>query len=366
MKVLHVAQPVEGGTAVVAANLLSDQLDRGWQPVIACPPEGMLWQAAGQLGAQRRTWQSTRSPGPATLGEIKRLRAIIAEIGPDVIHLHSSKAGLAGRLAVRGSIPTVFQPHLWSFQADEGITSRPSKLWERRAARWTDVFVCVSDEELSDGRAAGIAGEAVIVRNGVDTNTIRPAGDRVALRERLGLPPGLLVVCVARLTPLKGHDLLLTAWPEVTGSVPDAVLALVGDGPLLDELKQSHPVADGDSVRWLGHRPDATDYLAAADVVVVPSRAEGMALVPLEALATGTPVVAFETGGIGQSVGDAGVVLRVGDVDGLARELVLRLKDPTRRADEGARARSRAVQYFDRARAGDAVAAITTQLLRRP
>ena len=125
MRVLHVAQPVDGGVAGVAIALAVDQHQRGWDVSVACPSLGLLPDLVRKNDVPLHEWSATRSPGLATLGEVRSLVRTLRAVQPDVVHLHGSKAGLAGRLAVRGRIPTIFQPHLWSFQADPGLTVLP-------------------------------------------------------------------------------------------------------------------------------------------------------------------------------------------------------------------------------------------------
>lgn len=362
MKIAHVTQPVSAGVAVVVLELAVAQRDRGWAVTVVCPPSGWLPQRARELGIDVRSWAASRSPGPHVADETRRLRSLLAELGPDVVHLHSSKAGLAGRLAVRGGRPTVFQPHLWSFETARGPLRRASAGWERFASRWTDLVVCVSDDELAAGRAAGVTAEAEVVCNGVDTTQFAPA-DRTAARRRLGLPERApIAVCLGRLAELKGQDQLLSAWPAVLRRVPDAKLAFAGDGPMGAVWRERHPVARHGSVLWPGHTDHPAAWYAAADVVVLPSRAEGMALVPLEAMACGRPVVAFDVGGVRQSVADAGAVLPPGELGRLADAVATRLADPELAAREGERGRRRAELSFDRGRMTDQIAALVDKL----
>lgn len=363
MKVLHVAQPVSGGVAAVVADLALDQRDRGWQPVVACPHDGRLRSDITDLGVPVTAWEATRGPGPSTPREVVALRRIIAGHRPDVVHLHGSKAGLAGRLAVRGRIPTIFQPHLWSFRSDESVAGKLAVIWERAAVRWTDLFVCVSADEARDGESSGIGGPMVVVPNGVDVAGLVPV-DVGKAKAAVGFGPEPTVVCVGRLAPLKGQDLLLDAWPTIAGAVPGARLALVGDGPLEAEL-HAHAAAASDAVVWLGHQDAPHRFMAAADVVAVPSRAEGMALVPLEAMAVGRSVVAFDVGGIRESLGDVGAVIAPGDVPGLAEAIIARLGDRRLSADEGVRARARAEELFDRRRMAAQVADLVSGMVSR-
>ncbi|GGU67937.1 glycosyltransferase [Lentzea flava] len=351
MKIVHVTQPVEAGVAKVVLDLALAQQAAGWDVHVVCPPHG--W-----LPAQIHThpWPATRSPGPATLRETRKLRKLLDELRPDVVHLHSSKAGLTGRLAVRGRIPTIFQPHLWSFRLSAGLLRRACVRWEAFASRWTHQLVCVSDDELASGRAAGVTAPAEVVCNGIDTTRLRPA-DRSAARQRLELPERPTVVCVGRLAPQKGQDLLLAAWPKVLANVPDAQLVLVGDGPMRTEWQQGQ-----ESVLWWGHTDAIADFYAAADVVVLPSRAEGMALVPLEAMACGRSVVAFDVDGVRQSLGSAGAVVPKEDVAALGQALVARLADPSLADREGRAGRRRAETLFDRARMTDQIITLVEKL----
>src|SRR5207244_646249 len=95
------------------------------------------------LGVRCLPWAAGRGPGASSVEEARRLARLVGQQRPDVVHLHASKAGLAGRLAVRGSLPTLFQPHAWSWLAVDGAVRWASIAWERLAARWTGLYVCV-------------------------------------------------------------------------------------------------------------------------------------------------------------------------------------------------------------------------------
>ncbi|MFD4675666.1 glycosyltransferase [Lentzea sp. NPDC058450] len=347
MKIVHVTQPVEAGVAAVVLDLATAQRHRGWDVSIACPPTGWLPAQARKAGIPLHPWHATRTPGPNTARELRQLRKILK--GHDVVHLHSSKAGLA-RLVLRGRTPTIFQPHLWSFRVATGLLSRASRVWEARASGWTTVLVCVSDDELAAGREAGITAPAEVICNGVDTTRLQP-------RPKPHDTP--TAVCVGRLAHQKGQDLLLAAWPWVLTEVPDAELVLVGDGPMAAQLKATRPR----NTHWHGHSSDVATHYANADVVVLPSRAEGMALVPLEAMACGRSVVAFDVEGVRQSLGDAGEVVPEQDTRALAQAIAQRLKDPELAATEGKRGRIRAETLFDKDHMTSRIVTLTEKLV---
>lgn len=166
-RVLHITQPADGGVARVVTELTRAQLTAGLGVVVACP-DGSLAERLRALGADVRHWSATRSPGPALVPEVRRLARVVEDVRPDLVHAHSAKAGLAGRLAVRGRIPTVFQPHAWSFEAVGGPAAVLALGWERWAARWAARTVCVSEAERLRGVRAGIRGPATVIPNGVD------------------------------------------------------------------------------------------------------------------------------------------------------------------------------------------------------
>lgn len=364
MRVLHVSQPTDGGVAVVVQRLLRDQLTRGWSVTLACPA-GPLEDDGAAVGADVRTWAAERAPHRRLAAEMASLRRIIGDVRPDVVHLHSSKAGLSGRLALRKRIPTLFQPHGWSFNT-VGTPVRLATSWERVAAAWTDLLICVSDGELSDGKRRGIAAPSVVVPNGVDLERFRPSS-RDAARSSLRVDPAAPVaVCIGRLSPEKGQDQLLRAWPAVLDRVPDARLLLVGDGPCKREWHATVPGADHSSIAWVPQTDIPESYLAAADVVVLPSRTEGMALVPLEAMACGRSVVAFDVGGTRHSLGDAGcgALVPPGDVPALASAVAARLASRSLADAEGSAGRRRAQTFFDVRTSAAAVAEVTERVGR--
>ena len=153
--ILHISQPVEGGVGRCVRELVADQLERGWAVTVASPG-GDLEDAVRGLGAAHVLWPAGRAPGPATAVETMRLRWLFAEHPFALIHLHSSKAGAAGRLALRGRLPTIFQPHGWSFYPLSGALRRAAIAWERIGARWAHAILCVSETERRRGEEAGI------------------------------------------------------------------------------------------------------------------------------------------------------------------------------------------------------------------
>lgn len=349
---LHVAQPDAYGVVTVLEGLVNDQVERGWRIGVA---------GSVPVGAARHLpWRAARQPGPAVVDEVRRLKAIVSSFDPDVVHLHSSKAGLAGRLLVRGRRPTIFQPHAWSFLALSGPVAAASLRWERVAVRWTDTVLCCSEAERRRGVAAGIRTSWCVLPNPVDLDRFRPGGGdghgREAARRDLGLGAQPLALCLGRLSAQKGQDLLLDAWPIVRQEVPTAELALVGEGPARQELEERGVAG----VRFEGRQDDVVTWLRAADVVVQPSRYEGLSMSVLEAMGSARSVIASDVEGMAEALGDeAGAVVAVEDPAALAAEVAKRLTDPELARREGLAGRARAERNHDLRSWGQAVAELT-------
>jgi len=373
IRVLHVSQPVRGGVAAVVAQYAAAQVAAGWEVTVVCPAEqpedrepGALAHAAAQAGAAVAHWSARRAPGRTVPAEARELSRLLRELQPELIHFHSSKAGLAGRLAVRGRVPVLFQPHAWSFEAVSGPVAAASLRWERYAARWSTRIVCVSEGERAAGLRAGIRGRYVVIPNGVDTRRFRPAPAR-----EWGEDGGPVVAVVGRLCRQKGQDLLLDAWPTITARHPGARLVLVGDGPdqgVLAERIAADPRLAG--VGLPGPTSESEVWYRTSDLIVLPSRWEGMALVPLEAMACGRVVVSTDVAGAREAlppgypewgITPAGDAAGLGDA--VSTALAWRDADPTGWAALGLAAGEHVAARHSAERAAEAVNVLCHEVL---
>lgn len=337
LRVLHVSQPVDGGVANYVRSAAAYQARAGWSVTVAAPAA-----LGDDPGVRYLAWQARRNPLVGIDAERRAIKRITREVGPDVVVLHSAKAGLSGRIAVRASIPTVFVPHAWSFYALPGPLAGAALAWELWARRWTNATVAVSVGEAEDGLRRGLRGPVFVVPNPVpemdsDNRALTRAAARSTLPSQITDLAGPLVVCLGRICRQKGQDRLLAAWPDVLRLIPTAQLLLVGDGPDHAALRRSAPPG----VHLIGATREPLRYLAAADLVVIPSRWEGMSLTMLEAMSLGRSVVTTDVAGSDVvRAAAAGAVVRGGDGGALALALAERLLAPGRAAAEGERGRA--------------------------
>jgi glycosyltransferase involved in cell wall biosynthesis len=364
LAVLHVAQPTDAGVPRVASALVADQLARGWDVSVASPVGGDLQRAVENSGARWYPWDARRDPGPSVAGEARRLAGILNTARPELLHLHSAKAGMVGRLVCRGRVPTIFQPHAWSFEAAGGIVQRGAVAWERFGARWADAVVCVSADERRRGAEVGIQARFREVPNGIDLSRYTTASDsdRAAARATLGVDAAApLAVTIGRLARQKGYDVLLAAWPQVLERVPDAELVIIGEGPDRAALE----ALGRPGVRFAGASDDVATWLAAADLSVVSSRWEaGLPLVAMESMARGRSVVATDVAGMAEGLdGGCGAVVPVEDADALADAIAARLADRALADAEGAAGRRRVEERHDVRVAADRMASVYDDVL---
>jgi glycosyltransferase involved in cell wall biosynthesis len=338
LRIVHVSQPTSAGVAVYVRDLARAGVEAGLQVSVVCPPGGDLGRWSVDAGATWLPFGLVRNPHPADIGRVVQLRRLFKVA--DVVHLHSSKAGALGRIALRTMRrppASVFTPNAWSW-AVGGRAAVGFKAFERKAIGWCDVVIAVSEEERRQAvEVLGVeaAKRTVVLENGVDVRHFCPKGsaaDRSA---------GPLLICVGRLSIQKAQDTAI----KVVASVPGAELWIIGDGPLrgdLEALAQRLKVAD--RVRFVGAVVDTAPFFRAADVVLVPSRWDGLSFALLEAMACGCAVVATEVARA--AVAGAGRVVRINDPAAMQSEVMTLLVDHDARRRLGAAARVRAQAVF--------------------
>lgn len=288
-----------------------------------------------------------------------QLRGLIRELRPDIVHTHSSKAGILGRAAAwaeggaRGTIGVVHTIHGPPFHLYE--TPWKNRLYiraEQWAARRCHLIIGVARAMRDQFILQGIGREEqyAVVPSGCETQdylTPRPGAARPEVRAALGLADGDIVIAtVARLAELKGHDDLLDALSDTLRARPSWKLLWIGDGWWRDRLAArvlqmglQHQVVMTGLVR-----PERIPGLVrAADVVVHPSYREGLPRAIVQALLCGTPVVAYDVDGTSEVCEDrvTGRLVRPGDLAGLRESITWMIEQPDEARRTAAEGRAR-------------------------
>jgi glycosyltransferase involved in cell wall biosynthesis len=288
---------------------------------------------------------------------LRRLTRIFREQQPDLVHTHSGKAGVLGRLAgQRAGVPvivhTIHGPSFGPFQgAPENFIFRAA---ERRAARATTHFVVVAEAMKQQYLAAGIGRPEQYTRifSGFDLEPFLTAQNNLPLRARWGIQPDDIVVGkVARLFKLKGHDDLFAVAPELIRRCPQMKFLLVGDGEWRERFQTRARSAGLDKhFIFTGLVPPAEvpALVGIMDIVVHLSRREGLPRALPQALAAARPVVAFDCDGASEVCFDneTGFLVTPGDLTGLGDRLLRLANDAPLRTRFGERGREFVRQHF--------------------
>jgi glycosyltransferase involved in cell wall biosynthesis len=314
----------------------------------------------GELHAETRACGIPLHVEPALVRELDPLKDAVAlvrlvrflRVGRyDLVHTHTAKAGVLGRVAARlAGIPLVAHTvHGWEFGAGEhGRLARFYLELERWLARWCQALVVVADIDRQQGLALGVGRpeQYALIRSGIEPEVFRDVAlTRAQARRRIGVPEEAFVIGqVGRLARQKAPLDLLGAFERVARERSDAHLVLLGDGPQRAEVEaEARRSGLAKRVHVLGMRRDVPEILRALDVLALASRWEGLPRVLPQAMAAGLPIVATRVSGAPEAVvsGENGWLVNVGDLADLAARLLDLARDPVaaRLMGEAGRAR---------------------------
>lgn len=335
---LMVFEPPDGGVAENVARLASGLRQHGWEPWAAGPEESPFYATLAEAGVPIARLPFKRGyarPGRDAQA-FRRVVGILREHRFDLVHAHSAKAGVLARLATKVvPTPTVYSPHCFPFVGPWGWARRTFATGlERLLGPSTNAIVCVADQERRLALAERIAGDEQlhVVYNGSApcVEGLSPDEDLKAFASE-----GRLAGCIAVLRPQKGVHVFVEAAPLVLSELPDARLAVIGNGELRQELEaRAHDLALEGRLRFFDYAGPAARQLSLLDVFVLPSLWEAFPISVLEAMACGVPPVATDVGGTSEAIEDgvSGALCPPRDPAALAERIVTVLGDPERRA----------------------------------
>jgi len=348
-----------GGAQRVVLHTAANLDRRRFAVALAWGPGDILDAEARQIGDLELFPVQTLVRPVAPVSDIRAfssLRAALRSFEPDVVHTHSSKAGILGRLAARVEdvSSVVHTVHGFGFTPLQKAPLRVAfRAAERVLARCTDHFVMVSESDRRRGVEMGLfpAERVTVIRAGIDLEKFRVAAGGMAVRQRLGIPAGVpLITQIGNFKPQKAPLDFVRVAAAVHQAFPEAFFVMVGDGPLrvpAEELARTLGVFD--NLVFCGWWDDVPGLLAATTVSVLTSRHEGLPCSVVESLAAGVPVVATAVDGTVEVVrtGENGFLAPAGDVSALADSVCMILADAGIRS-RFAEAASRNLEDFDR------------------
>ena len=350
MRVLHILEATGGGTRRHVLDLLPALQTRGISNTLIYSGSrnpAFREDAAFLESNNCETTEIAMGHSWQRLGDAVALRALRTHLKNhryDVIHCHSSNAGLLGRLANfsrRRSTPVVYTPHYIAFAAGLPFPQRRAARWlEKLLAHQTDYYIAVSRHEYSVIQRARLLRNqnAEVIYNGVE---VAPFSQQVSAMEEFRIG------CFGRLTSQKNQSLLIRALPLIAREIPHVRMRLVGDGEdrstlraLAESLKVNH------LIEWRGEIRNVSLEYSACQLVAQPSRWEGCSYALLEAAAAARAIVASTAGGNPEVIGDAGVLLPACDARLWAQNILELARDDSRRMFLGNAARERVAAQF--------------------
>ncbi|HEX9370284.1 MAG TPA: glycosyltransferase family 4 protein [Roseiflexaceae bacterium] len=379
MRILHVVEATIAGVRTHVQALATGLDRRRFQSAVVCPP-----RREHSFGDERFVTYLTsagipvlpvpmrRSISPvADVAALSRLFAIIRRERFDIVHLHSSKAGFLGRLAARmaGGAAVIYSPHGLSFLGNHGPATRRLYLTlEQIGGRMCDRIIATSASERATivARRLAPAGKVAQIDLGIDPDPLPPGFDRTAQRTALGIPDGArLIGTLARASAQKNPLLFVDAAARVLRGAPDAYFIWCGGGELCAAAEaRAHEHGIATRCRFLGHREDAQQVLAAFDLFWLTSDYESFGMATAEAMALELPVVATDVVGTCDVVapGVTGILVPPRDPAALARATIALLGNPAHARALGTAGRARVLERFTRDRMLDATASLYQSL----
>jgi L-malate glycosyltransferase len=367
-KTVVIALPMllRGGTEIQTLALVRVLKGHGYRVIVCCYYE---WEMAmveefRKEGAEIILLRLQRKNGRISLMKMLlllwELRKFYRQAKPDIVHVQYVAPGLIPIIAARlGGIKKVFATIHYPRHS---FGTREEKL-VRVAARLCTIFFCNSlaterswfgSGSVYDGGTFTTQSSHCTVYNTVDLQRIEKHAhgkNRADMKEKMGLGNKFVVGIVARLRSEKGHAFLFHSMKQVLRSAPNAMLAVVGDGPDALALRQlADQLGIAGSIFWLGTKSQEETFAlyGIMDVVVIPSEFEGFGLSAAEAMAAGVPVVASNVDGLREVVEDgvSGILVPFGDVEKMASALLAVRFDAVKAKEMGQKGRRRVEDLF--------------------
>lgn len=353
-KVLHViTRMIIGGAEWNTFYSLKLHDRNRYEPLLACGPEtgpeGSLIEATKEIGVPVYII-SDLIREISLKNDLKALVQLIRlyrNLQVDIVHTHTSKAGILGRLAGRLAKVSVVIHTVHGFAFTAPIPKWQKKLYialEKMAGRWCDALIFISKPLMTEAGRLGIGDPKTyaLIPSGIDVKAFRDGannGNREAMLKLMGLTNHTPIIgTISRLVKDKGLELLLEAVAKLKAKGFDFHIVWVGDGPIRPELEAlAKQLGVADRLSITGMCTNVPAWVSCFDLFVLPTLWEGMGRVFLEAQAAGVPVIGTKVGGVPDVVKDGvtGILVPPGDVDALVNAIELLLTKPELRRQMG-------------------------------
>ena len=381
IKIIHVQLlPLMSGVQKVSLDELARLDDACYERIGVCKCEGEFTENLRRIGVRvHLVPELERAISPTRDTQAYRaLRDFFRKERPDIVHTHSSKPGVLGRLAARSAgVPLIVHTvHGFAFPSEPRKVVRSIfKVLERLAGRVTDKMIVLNDTDATIALDLGVpSSRQAVLPNGVDTDIYAPAEreHRLSLRKAafgIDSPDHVALGRAARLWHQKNPQCFVRAAIEVARKRANASFFMIGDGELRGELEATvQSSGHASRIRILGWRSDVPTLLKGLDIAVLPSRWEGMPLAILEAMSSAVPVIASDIPGNHHLVreGNDGRLFPLDDAEALVAALIDLIDNPVKRARLSAQARAKVVADYTLTARMEKLKAIYQTVLHKP
>ncbi|EJD6501189.1 glycosyltransferase family 4 protein [Providencia rettgeri] len=275
---------------------------------------------------------------------VVKLRSILKKLSPDIVSLHSSKAGIIGRTALIGSkIPCIFTAHGWAFA--DGVSNKRKKLYiliEKLFSNFCEKIITVShqDKNLAIKFNVATANKQIVIHNGMPDKSVE-------FPKKNNTSNIINIITVARFSEQKDHYSLLKALSNLPKS--NWTLNLVGKGPLEPEIKKlASELKLSEKINFLGERHDVSNLLSLADIFILPSNWEGLPRSIIEAMSFSLPVIASDVGGVNEMVSlSNGFLIPRGDIHTMSKAILTLIENEETRISMGKKSRETYCNSFN-------------------
>ena len=336
IKVLHVTQATIGG-ALEYIKLFFSHIDTDeYELCLICPSYGPMRQEIEDMGITVYPIEMSREINlKADIKSFFELKKAIKHIKPDLVHLHSSKAGVLGKVAsYLNKVPCIYNAHGWSFSIN--TTDKKKKIYSL-IEKYTSLFCCkivnISEYEYNLAKQYKIASDKkmITIHNGIDIEKYKKNNYcKELILEELKIPQNSFIVgMVARISEQKDPIKFIEIAKRVCSEIEDAYFILVGDGELRDQVNKLILKYDlNDRVKITGWVNDVNKYISVFDIGILTSRWEGFGLVLTEYMAAKKPIIASNVGGIPELIEDNynGILVDINDTSKFVKSII-ELKD---------------------------------------
>ena len=357
-KVIHVITKLELGGAQKVTLMTLERLPRDrYELGLVTGPEGLLVDWASRIEGLDRVWLPSLIREVQPVQDLKALFSMMRLFRrekPQIVHTHSSKAGILGRWAAKlAGVPYIFHTaHGFGFHDFQRPLAKSVYVWlERITTKITTKLVVVSYANADKGEKNGVfkRGDWILCRDAISVTEFMQPGPRRQKLADWGIPPDKLVVgMIACLKPQKSPVDFVDVAARVVKENSQVHFVLAGDGELRPQVEkriEDHGIAKNFSL--LGWQTDMPEVYRNLDVVVLTSLWEGLPCVFSEAMAGDLPIVATNVDGAREAIvdGDNGFLHEPHDVQGMAESVLKLLRDPELRHTMGKRGKSRVMEF---------------------